>query len=125
MGARPSLPCPKKGRPRQPPKTPTHPTRLANYAHQVVGYTRLRGGVGRCSRSSHTDVYAPGAVLRPPPPQSRSLRFLSLCIVSLILSPYQHKVSFVYGSRMRFEDAGGGGVEGRVMLDQQDGIGEP
>src|SRR3989338_6565777 len=41
---------------------------------------RLRGGVGRCSRSSHTDVYAPGAVLRPPPPQSRSLRFLSPCI---------------------------------------------
>src|SRR4030067_2958349 len=41
---------------------------------------RLWGGVGRCSRSSHTDVYAPGAVLRPPPPQSRSLRFLSPCI---------------------------------------------
>jgi len=41
---------------------------------------RLQGGVGRCSRSSHTNVYAPGAVLRPPPPQSRSLRFLSLCI---------------------------------------------
>src|SRR3990172_4716419 len=43
---------------------------------------RLQGGVGRCSRSSHTDVYAPGAVLRPPPPQSRSLRFLSLCITT-------------------------------------------
>src|SRR3989338_4408354 len=41
---------------------------------------RLRGGVGRCSRSSHTAVYAPGAALRPPPPPSRSLRFLSLCI---------------------------------------------
>ncbi len=25
-------------------------------------------------------MYAPGAALRPPPPQSRSLRFLSLCI---------------------------------------------
>src|SRR3990167_9219731 len=54
---------------------------MANNANLVIGYARPGGGgVGQCSRSSHTAVYAPVAARWPHPPPNRSLRFLPLCI---------------------------------------------
>ena len=51
--------------------------------HSNINLLRDSGAESGGARASHTAVYAPGAALRLPPPQSRSLRFLMLCIARL------------------------------------------